>query len=131
MRFRSPLAVAVTLVAVLATGACGGGGEGDQDEDTAPATGRFGQIHQGVCASAQFAAADDAERSKEAFDDAHFGLHALIQAVEDEDRAAAARLLEATELVEREHTADHLEALAEEVAAAVEQTGGTAPDTCP
>ena len=123
--------VLVVLVVVLAfasaTTACGG--PADEDEPTT-ATGRFAQIHTGVCAAAQFSAAGDDARAEEAFDDAHFGLHALVQAVEQEDRAAAARLLEAIEKVESTGSTASLEALTAEVAESIERTGGTAPDTC-
>ena len=107
--------------------ACGGNGDGDPTA----ATGRYGRIHTDVCAAAQFAADGDDQRAKAAFDDAHFGLHALVQAVEQEDRATAARLLEAIERQESQPSADALDALTERVAESIERTGGTAPDTCP
>jgi hypothetical protein len=121
-------ATAAVLLLVGTTAGCGG--DGDDDEPTS-ATGRFGQIHQGVCAAAQFAESGDRKRAEEAFDDVHFGVHALVQAVEQQDRAAAARLLQAMERVERQGTTANLEALVEPVAESIELTGGTAPDTCP
>ena len=129
---RRLLPVALVLTVAL-TAACGGGSGGSRggDDDLRPATGRFGQIHRGVCAAAQFSEAGDRTRAEEAFNDVHFGVHALVQAVEQEDRAAAARLLEAMQRTETEGSTANLEALAETVAESVELTGGTAPDTCP
>ena len=131
MRFR-PLVVVLALA--LVTPACGGstngGGDGKGDEPTA-ATGRFAQVHSGVCAAAQFSAAGDQQRAEDAFNDVHFGVHALVQALEQEDRAAAARLLEDMQRTETSGTTADLEALVDAVADAIERTGGTAPDTCP
>jgi hypothetical protein len=127
--------MAVWLVVALSvastTAACGGGRGGTSEDDRKPATGRFGQIHTGVCAAAQFAAAGDRQRAEDEFNDVHFGVHALVQAVEQEDRAAAARLLEAMKRTEDQGSTANLEALADVVAESVELTGGTAPDACP
>lgn len=84
-----------------------------------------------MCAAATFSDAGDRERAADAFDDAHFGLHALVQALEEEDRAAATRLLESMERAETEGSTENLEALAAAVAEGVVATGGTAPDNCP
>lgn len=138
MHFRDRAAAVATaaggvaaIASLLLASACGGSGAAGDDDRPKPATGRFGQIHQGVCAAAQFSAAGDRQRAEDAFDDAHFGIHALVQSVEQEDRAAAARLLEAMERTETQGSTANLESLAETVAEAVELTGGTAPDTCP
>ena len=119
--------MAAAAALLLLTSACGAGGAGD---DELEATGRFAQVHHGVCAAAQFSADGDRKRAEDVFDDIHFGLHDLVQAVEPEDRAAAARLLRAIERVESVGSTANLEALAGTVAESVELTGGTAPDTC-
>lgn len=126
-RRRPGILPAIAVVAVTAAAACGG----DAGDEPATATGRFGQLHTGVCDAAQLSAAGDRARADEAFEDVHFGLHALVQAVEREDRPAAARLLEAIERTESEGTASSLEDLTDRVAEGIERTGGTAPETCP
>lgn len=127
---RRARALAAAVLA-LALASCGGGSGGSGGDEPTTATGRFGRLHTGVCAAAQFAEAGDDARAKESFDDAHFGLHALVQAVEQEDRPTAARLLEAIEAAETKPSTATLEALTERVAESIERTGGTAPDTCP
>ena len=135
MHFRSgqtsAAALALAVLVATTTAACGGGTGGDDDDEPVRATGRFARIHEGVCAAAQFSADGDDVRAEDAFDDAHFGLHALVQAAEPEDRAAAGRLLRAIEQVESTGSTASLEALTDEVAESIELTGGTAPDTCP
>ena len=115
------------LAVLLATPACGGA----TDDEPTTATGRFGPLHAGVCAAAQFSEAGDRQRADDAFEDVHFGLHALVEALEQEDRATAARLLEAIEHTETEGTTAALDDLTERVAEGIERTGDTAPATCP
>jgi uncharacterized protein (DUF4415 family) len=104
--------------------ACGG-------EDGGAATGRFGALHTEVCRAADQADAGEVSTAQATFDDVHVGLHDLAAAAEEQDRAVAARLLEAKQRVEVRLDADTLRALAVPVAQAVEATGGTAPDSCP
>ena len=119
---------ALALASFLA--GCGGDGDGGGD-DGATATGRFGALHTEVCRAVDQAAAGDTDEARRTFDDAHFGLHALVTAVEASDRRVAAELLEATQEVEAGLSEASLEDLAGPVAAAVEATGGTAPESCP
>ncbi|MBW3651780.1 MAG: hypothetical protein KY458_14540 [Actinobacteria bacterium] len=79
------------LVAVA--GACSSGGEDGS-------AGRFGAVHQNVCAAAAAARADDHSSAQRRFSDAHSGLHDLADAVEEHDRRAAAALLEAKQRAE-------------------------------
>ena len=123
-----PRHLAGLLVAVAAFGGCGDGGRGDAPST---ATGRFGALHTEVCAAADQAADGDTEAAQRTFADVHVGLHDLAAAVQEDDRALAARLLEAKQQVESGLSADTLEHLSGPVAAAVEATGGTAPASCP
>jgi len=112
------------LAAVLVLPACAGDGGGD-------ATGRFGGLHAEVCRAAAQAEEGDLRAAQRTFDDVHVGLHDLAAAAEQEDRAVAARLLEAKQRVEADLGPEVLRDLVAPVAAAVEATAGTAPDTCP
>ncbi|HUP84428.1 MAG TPA: hypothetical protein VM143_02065 [Acidimicrobiales bacterium] len=120
-----PILVALALVPT----ACNGLGNGD---DTGPkATGRWGGVHSGVCAAVTASVRNEPTTARRDFEDVHAGLHELAAAVEREDRPAAARLLEAKQRVEAGGTTQDLRQLAVAVAAAIELTGDTAPDTCP
>lgn len=119
---RAPLPVLGLAVLVLA-GCGGGGGAGE-------ATGRFAGLHAGVCRAADQAAQGELGAALRTFDDLHIGLHDLAAAAEQEDRAVAARLLEAKQEVEAELGAEVLRDLVAATAAAVEATGGTAPASC-
>lgn len=111
----------------------GGLGACDSEREREPtrATGRLGQVHAGVCAAVQLSEAGDRKRADDAFDDGHFGLHDLVQAVEQEDRAGAARLLEAIERTKAQGSTESLEILTARVAESIERMGGTAPRTYP
>jgi hypothetical protein len=126
-------ALLVAAVLLGGFGACGdGGGGGDSRRDSPKvATGRYGQVHTGICAAAKASAAGDDAAARDAFIDVHAGLHDLAAAAEPEDRAVAARLLEAKQRVEADGKTSDLEELADDVAAAIEVTGGTAPKRCP
>ena len=116
----------MAAVAALAlSGACGGSG------DDAKATGRFGNVHTGVCEAVAEAEAGDLEAARRAFDDAHLGLHDLASAAGEADRSVEARLLQVKQRAEADLSEATLAPLVEPVAAAVEVTGGTAPETCP
>lgn len=117
-------AVGAAVVAGGALGACGDAADGE-------ATGRFGGLHTAVCRAAREAEAGDVAAAQRTFDDVHVGLHDLAAAAGQEDRAVAARLLEAKQRVEAEPGAGALAALVAPVAVAVEVTGGAAPDDCP
>lgn len=119
---RAPLPVLGLAALVLA--GCGGG------DGAAEATGRFGGLHTGVCRAAEQAAQGELAGAQRTFDDLHVGLHDLAAAAEQEDRAVAARLLEAKQEVEAELGPEVLRDLVAPVAAAVEVTGGTAPASC-
>lgn len=123
----TPRRLAVLLLPVLASAACGaGGGVGPER-----ATGRFASVHTAVCASATAAAAGDAGAARRAFDDAHTGLHDLAAAVGEQDRSAARRLLEAKQRVETRPDPPSRRSLVEAVAQGIAVTGGSAPDRCP
>ncbi len=104
-------------------GACGGGEAG-------PATGRFGGVSGQVCRALAEYERGEVEEARDSFDDAHVGLHDVAAAAEADDRAVAARLLEAKQRVEADFSADTLDGLVAPLAAAIETTGGTAPDSC-
>lgn len=138
---RRPSALMFVLVVMaLALGACGSGGDGGGEAELGPArrpvtkeaaTGPFAFVHEAVCASAAAAAAGEAALAERGFDDAHAGLHDLAAAVEGQDRAVAADLLEAKQRVEAGGDGAARAQLASAVAAAIEATGGTAPEACP
>lgn len=118
----------------MAGTACAGGGDGaggDASTSEPASTGRFGGLHAGVCEAARLSEAGDRDRATEAFDDTHFALHDLVSAVEAQDRAAAARLLEAIERTETQGSTESLVELAGRVAESIERTGGAAPGACP
>jgi hypothetical protein len=126
-----PLVVAVVLALVVG-GACGDrGGTAASGDDPDRVSGPYGSIHTAICTATADAAAGDLEGARATFDDVHLGLHDLAAAAETEDRAVAARLLEAKQRVELRLDATTLGALVPTVAAAVRTTGGTAPDRCP
>ena len=116
----------MATVAALALGGACGGSAGD-----AEATGRFGSVHTGVCEALAEAEAGDLEAAQRLFDDAHLGLHDLALAAGEADRGVALRLLQVKQRAEADLSVASLEPLVGPVAAAVEVTGGTAPETCP
>ena len=116
----------VVIIAVVT--ACGGGADGDQG---ATRSGRFAGVHERVCVALAAAGDGDLEEARDVFDDVHVGLHALATAAGERDRAVAARLLEAKQVVEAEVDEETLAGLVAPVAEAVRVTGGSAPDTCP
>jgi hypothetical protein len=133
LRGRLRVAVAASLLSSVAVlGACGGGGGGKPAAGgQASATGRWGQVHTGICKAAAAAADGDRKTAEQDFADVHAALHELAAAVEREDRAAAARLLQAKQRVEADPTADDLTTLSDTVRDGIRLTGGTAPDVCP
>ena len=114
------------LPVLLATAGCGEGAA-----TGGAATGRFGALHTEVCTAAAQAEDGDLAGARATFDDVHVGLHDLAAAAGEEDRAVAARLLEAKQRAETGLSAATLADLVGPVRAAVEATGGTAPDNCP
>lgn len=127
MRRPGPVLTIVLLVP-LVLAACGDGSGGSA---STTATGRFGALHTEVCRAADQARRGATASARRTFDDVHVGLHDLAAAAEQEDRAVAARLLEAKQRVEADLSPGTLGELVPTVAAAVEVTGGTAPDNCP
>jgi hypothetical protein len=122
----------VCVLAALAAACTGdGGGAGAGAGAGTKATGRYGGIHTEVCRAAAQADDGDLDAARRTFDDVHTGLHELAAAAEEDDRATAARLLEAKQRVEARLSATSLRELVAPVAEAVVATGGTAPDTCP
>lgn len=121
----TPRRLAVLLLPVLASAACGAGVGPER------ATGRFASVHTAVCASATAAEGGDEEAARRAFDDAHTGLHDLAAAVGEQDRSAARRLLEAKQRVETRPDPPSRRSLVEAVAQGIVVTGGSAPDRCP
>ena len=113
------------MVVVLAVGACGGG------DDGATRSGRFAGVHAEVCAALASAAGGDLDAAETTFDDVHVGLHDLAAAAGEQDRAVAARLLEAKQRAEAGLDETSLAGLVGPTAEAVRATGGAAPDTCP
>jgi hypothetical protein len=122
--------VAAIAAAVVVLASCGGGNGKPASGEPAEATGRWGQVHTGLCTAAAAAAEGDRPAAERAYDDVHAPLHELAAAVERKDRAAAARLLEAKQRVESTGGADDLEDLAVTVAEGIRLTGGTAPRRC-
>ena len=122
---------AAALVVAAVLGACGGGGGTKAAGEPTKATGRWGQVHTNICAAAAASAKGDRKTAKQDFDDIHAALHELAAAVERENRAAAARLLEAKQRVESQGTTQDLEDLSVTVAEGIRITGGTAPKHCP
>lgn len=113
------------MLVVLAAFACGGGDDGPIR------SGRFAGVHSEVCAARASAADGDLETAQATFDDVHVGLHDLAAAAGEEDRAVAARLLEAKQRVEAGLDETSLAGLVAPTAEAVRATGGAAPDSCP
>lgn len=130
MRSRYLLWLVVVLLVALVTTACAG--------ERAPAHPPAGApVHEGVCAAAQAAGAGDRAGARAAFADVHGPLHALAGQVEEQDRGAAGRLLEAKQRAEAglesgpAPPAGELDALAAEVRAALDVIGADAPAACP
>ncbi len=118
------------MVVVASGPGCAGGGDRGPE-------GGFGRVHEGVCAALRAARAGDHAGAQREFGDAHGGLHELATAVEETDRAAAARLLEAKQRAEAALRAPspsppvpELEAVAAAVARAIEADGGEPPRSC-
>lgn len=90
---------AVALVALAAIGGAGCGRDGD-GQSTADAD-RFGAVYLALCDSETALAESDVARAGALFADrAHQPLHELAAEVGIDDRSAAARLLEAKQVVE-------------------------------
>lgn len=121
--------VAASLVALVTT-ACARGRAPDPPPVRAA-------VHEGVCAAAEAAAAGDRAGARAAFADVHGPLHALAGQLEEQDRGAAGRLLEAKQRAEAglesgpAPPAGELDALAAEVRAALDVIGADGPTTCP
>lgn len=120
--------VVASLVALLT--ACAGGRAPDRPPARAA-------VHEGVCAAAEAARAGDRAAARAAFADVHGPLHALAGQLEEQDRGAARRLLEAKQRVEVGLESGpappdgELDALAAEVRAALDVVGADAPTACP
>lgn len=107
--------------------------------ETAPGSGTgFTAVHDGVCAALEAGRAGDQARAGREFADVHGGLHDLAAAVEEEDRAATARLLEHKQRAEaalgRERpdpAIQELEVLVDTVRRAIAATGQAPPHRCP
>ena len=119
-------------VLILALGACGGDGV------SASATTRgdlYAALYQGLCQTRVRAARAETARDT-FFDRVHEPLHQLANDVARTDRAAAARLLEAKEAVERDLAGDgsslraDVDRLLEATRRAIVATGRPAPDPC-
>lgn len=94
-------------------------------------------VHDGLCAAAEAAGAGDRAAARAAFADVHGPLHALAAQLEEQDRGAAGRLLEAKQRAEAglesgpAAPATELDALAAEVRAGLDVIGADAPTACP
>lgn len=112
-------------------GACSG--------ETVPPPGTaFTAVHDGVCAALEAGRAGDQARAGREFADVHAGLHDLAAAVEEEDRAATARLLEHKQRAEAalggerpDSATPELEALVDAIRGAIAATGQAPPPRCP
>jgi hypothetical protein len=86
-----------------------------------------------VCAAAAAARTGEQAIAQREFDNIHTGLHELAAAAEGEDRTVAGALLRAKQRVEAERPTPspaNLDALADEVRAAIRVTGGRATVSC-
>lgn len=114
---------------VLAVGACG-----TDDDATSPAR-PYESLYQGLC-EARARATQPAAARTAFFDRAHQPIHELAAAAAQEDRAAAARLLEAKQVVERDLAGDasglagDLDRLLTTTGRAIVATGQPPPRPC-
>ncbi len=120
--------VTILVVAVLA------GRDTDQE---VTANGRFGPVHSALCAARSAAARGETAEARRLFvAHAHERLHELAATAGDTDRAAAARLLEAKEAVERDfatgsaEVAGDLDGLMSTISKAIAVTGQAQPARC-
>lgn len=119
--------LAAFTVAALAGFGCSG--REDRGSDPAPVPPAFASVHSALCDSLRAAEAGDGVTAEARFVDAHGGLHDLAAALEDEDRALAARLLEAKEKVEGAGAGpEDRRLLTTIVAESIEAVGGAAPE---
>lgn len=123
--------IAVTVAVMAFTGT----DDGPTGEGGAGAS--FVSAHAAVCQAADAARQGDARRARALFLDlAHQSLHELAAAVQERDRAAAARLLEAKGRVETElenpgqTLAGDLDTLAATTGRAMAAAGATDPGSC-
>lgn len=122
-------ALAGVAVAALTGFGCSGGEE--RVSVPAPAASPFTPVHSALCDSLRAAEAGDSATAEARFTDAHGGLHDLAAAVQDEDRALAARLLEAKEKVEAADAGPQdRRVLVTIVAESIEAAGGAPPGRC-
>lgn len=98
----------------------------------------FTGVHDGVCAALEAGRAGDQARAGREFAEVHAGLHDLAAAVEEEDRAATARLLEHKQRAEAalggerpDSATQELEALVDAIRRAIAATGQAPPHRCP
>lgn len=118
-------------LAVLASTACGR----DDDATSAAPVRSYDGLYQGLCAARASATRPDAARQA-FFDRAHQPIHELATAVAREDRAVAARLLEAKQAVERDldggaaGLAGDLDRLLDTTRRAIAATGQPSPRSC-
>jgi hypothetical protein len=108
------------------------------DGSSAPAS-RWARAVAGLCASAGDVRAGDVDDARDTFfDQSHDDLHELADEVADDDRVAAADLLEAKEAVEADFAgsapsdtlADDLDVLVDATRAAIRVTGDPVPAGC-
>lgn len=127
-RWRTLGVVAVVLVG----GACG---TDDDATSAAPPARPYDSLYQGLCVARARASHPAAARTA-FFDRAHQPLHGLAAAAARDDRAAAARLLEAKQVVERDLAGDasglagDLDRLLDATGRAVVATGRPPPRPC-
>lgn len=122
--------VAVVLL-VVAAGCAGTGDEGSPTTNDD----RYAQLYQGLCQA--LARASQPEAARETFfDRVHQPLHELATEAAGADRAAAAKLHEAKQAVERDLAHDpeslrrDLDRLAKATRRAIAATGRATPDPC-
>ena len=129
-----PVAVVVALLLLAAGGGCG-----SEEERGDPGRRPDNAAYLGVCRALGAAKTGDTDEARTVFDDeAHGPLHDLSAQVDDEDRAIAARLLEAKQAVESavaekagvDELRPALEKLAAATADAVTEVEGE-PGPCP
>lgn len=120
------------VVGALAVALAGCGDDGS----SAPAS-RWTRAVAGLCAAAGEARAGDVDDARATFfDQSHDDLHELADEAAGDDRAAAAELLEAKEVVEADlegrsaSLADDLDTLVDATRAAVRATGASVPAGC-
>lgn len=123
MRIRLAAAAAAIVLGVMPLAACGGSSSSAPVDGPPAVSGAFGPLHLAVCEAADAAGAGDEVGAAEAFDDVHGPLHELAAATEAEDRAIAARLLEAKQAVEAGAGAEAYRTLVMSVEDAIEATG--------